>query len=58
MLWKGGVVLKRMSLGMAWSNMELCELAYDEPLRLLHTLSSDSVRYRERLGDRLPTADT
>lgn len=38
--------------------MELCELVYDEPLRLLHTLSSDSVRYRERLGDKLPTADT
>lgn len=46
-----------MSLGMAWSSMELCELAYDEPLRLLHTLSSDSVRYRERLGDKLSIAD-
>lgn len=57
-LWYGGVVLNRMSLGMAWSSIELCELVYDEPLRLLHTLSSDSVRYRERLGDKLPTADT
>lgn len=51
-------MLNRMSLGMAWSSMELCELAYDEPFRLLDTLSSDSVRYSERLGDKLSTADT
>lgn len=57
-LWYGGVVLNRMSLGTAWSSMELWELAYDEALRLLHTLSSDSVRYSERLGDRPPAADT
>lgn len=51
--WYGGVLLNRMSLGRAWSSMELWELVY-EPLRLLHTLSSDSVRYRVRLGDRVP----
>lgn len=26
-LWYGGVLLNRMSLGMAWSSIELCELA-------------------------------
>lgn len=51
-------MLNRMSLGTAWSSMELCELAYDEALRLLHTLSSDNVRYSERLGDKLPAANT
>ncbi len=37
---------------MAWSSMELRELAKDSALRwLLHKLSSESVRYRERRGD-------
>jgi hypothetical protein len=34
--------------------MELRELAKEEPLRLLHTLSSDSVRYSDLRGDTFP----
>lgn len=53
-LWYGGVLLNRMSLGRAWSRMELRELAKEEPRRVLHTLSSDSVRYSDLRGDRFP----
>lgn len=50
----GGVLLNRMSLGRAWSRTELRELPKEEPLRLLHMLSSERVRYSERRGDRFP----
>lgn len=50
-LWYGGVVLKRMSLGSTWSSIEQREPAKEEHFLFPHTLSSDRVRYSERRGD-------
>lgn len=47
-------MLNRISLGSAWSRMELRELPKEEPLRWLQMLSSERVRYSERRGDRFP----
>lgn len=45
-------MLNKMSFGSACSSIELRELLYEDPRRLLHILSSERVRYKDFLGDR------